>query len=176
MEEKIYQRQVTKQSLSKRVVDEHQVDRHFTMQELEELYKFEPDVYDEAEAMTLPMPDDDVFADVILLCKRWLLGYHEHDSLLENRPEENLSDEDRKAAWADYENEKKLRDAPPPPPMSAEELGKLLAMAANNGGYPRLNPNGTISYAPATSSAATTTIPNTTATPLSAINVNHPTC
>ena len=38
--------------------------------------------------------------------KDWVVGYHEHDSLLERRPEEDLSEEERKAAWEDYEKEK----------------------------------------------------------------------
>lgn len=47
MEEKIYERQVTKQSLSFRVVDQQQIERHFTMNELAELYTFEPDLLDD---------------------------------------------------------------------------------------------------------------------------------
>lgn len=47
MEEKIYDRQVTKQSLSNRVVDQQQIERHFTLSELTELYIFEPDLLDD---------------------------------------------------------------------------------------------------------------------------------
>lgn len=42
MEEKIYDRQVTKLALSGRVVDKHTIDRHYTQADLEELYSFEP--------------------------------------------------------------------------------------------------------------------------------------
>jgi len=42
MEEKIYDRQVTKLALSGRVVDKHTIDRHYSQADLEELYSFEP--------------------------------------------------------------------------------------------------------------------------------------
>lgn len=38
MEEKVYSRSVTKQAMSFRVVDEQQIDRHYSLNELAELY------------------------------------------------------------------------------------------------------------------------------------------
>lgn len=43
MEEKIYERQVAKQSISRRVVDEKQIARHYSHAELKELYELHPD-------------------------------------------------------------------------------------------------------------------------------------
>lgn len=56
MEEKIYERQVTKLSLSQRVVDEHQIERHFTAADLRELYIFKPDRLDDPNREELPTP------------------------------------------------------------------------------------------------------------------------
>uniref|UniRef100_A0A8C6SWD2 DNA helicase n=1 Tax=Neogobius melanostomus TaxID=47308 RepID=A0A8C6SWD2_9GOBI len=112
MEEKIYERQVTKQSLSFRVVDQQQIERHFTMSELSELYNFEPEQLDDpAEKKkkrdTPVLPKDAVLAELLQNNKDQIVFYHEHDSLLDHKEEEALSEEDRKAAWAEYEAEKK---------------------------------------------------------------------
>ena len=105
MEEKIYDRQVTKQSLSARVVDEQQIERHFTMNELAELY-----TYNDEENETRPVPKvpkDLLLAELLKKHGSMIWSFHDHDSLLENQVDENLTEEERKAAWEEFENEKK---------------------------------------------------------------------
>ena len=82
MEEKIYNRQVTKLSLSCRVVDEQQIERHYSNHNLNELYTFEG--YDK-EKPTLNLPKDRLLAEIFLKFKDIVENYHEHDSLLENK-------------------------------------------------------------------------------------------
>ena len=57
-----------------------------------------------------PTPiQDHILADMLDNQKEWIYKYHEHDSLLENKIEEELSEADRKAAWDDYNAEKEGR-------------------------------------------------------------------
>ncbi|GFX56541.1 transcriptional regulator ATRX [Trichonephila clavipes] len=107
MEEKIYDRQVTKLSLSIRVVDEQQIDRHFNAAELAELYNFEPE--SQPNRPTPIVPKDTLLAEMLIKHTDWIVTYHEHDSLLQNETEEDLTEEERKAAWAEYENEREGR-------------------------------------------------------------------
>ena len=112
MEERVYDRQIIKQALACRVVDEQQIDRHFKANELLELYRFQP----EPEEAQIPLvPKDKLLADILSneVTKKLIVNYHEHDSLLEERPEENLTEEERKSAWEEFEKEKETR-APPP--------------------------------------------------------------
>ena len=48
-----------------------------------------------------------MLADLLTEQKEWIVKYHEHDSLLENKVDEDLTEEERKAAWEEYEEEKK---------------------------------------------------------------------
>ncbi|XP_071453128.1 transcriptional regulator ATRX homolog isoform X2 [Hetaerina americana] len=105
MEEKIYNRQVTKLSLALRVVDEQQIERHFNLDDLQELYRYEPQV--KTKRPTPMLPKDRLLAEVIQKYPDLIDNYHEHDSLLENKTEEELNEEERKAAWEDFENDKK---------------------------------------------------------------------
>jgi hypothetical protein len=82
MEEKIYNRQVTKLSLACRVVDEQQIERHYSNNDLAELYQFES--Y-EGKSATLNLPKDRLLAEIFLQYKDAVYNYHEHDSLLENK-------------------------------------------------------------------------------------------
>ena len=42
------------------------------------------------------------------------MKYHEHDSLLQNRPDEGLTEDERKEAWEHWELEKKgILNGPP---------------------------------------------------------------
>uniref|UniRef100_A0A3Q3WU13 DNA helicase n=1 Tax=Mola mola TaxID=94237 RepID=A0A3Q3WU13_MOLML len=110
MEEKIYDRQVIKQSLSNRVVDQQQIERHFTLFELTELYTFEPDLLDDpnskkSKRSTSVMPKDQVLAQLLESCPDQIVSFHEHESLLDHKQEEELSEAERRAAWAEYEAE-----------------------------------------------------------------------
>ncbi|EDO44496.1 predicted protein [Nematostella vectensis] len=117
MEERVYDRQVAKLSISERVVDKHQIERHFTAADLAELYKFDPDVLDETknkeDIPSLPLPKDAILADLInRMHPQWIVKYHEHDSLLRNIEEEELTEEEMKIAWKAYQDEKEAANNP----------------------------------------------------------------
>lgn len=102
---------MTKQSLALRVIDEQQVERHFKEEDLRELYTFEPEVWDPELAATRPPPSypkDRLLADLLSEQPHLIVSYHNHDSLLENRLDEGLSEAERAEAWREYEEEKRV--------------------------------------------------------------------
>ncbi|KAM7526677.1 hypothetical protein LguiA_016579 [Lonicera macranthoides] len=132
MEEKIYKRQVTKESLSARVVDRQQVHRTISKEEMLHLFEFgddenpdtspeledqenrhvtKPNISGEAEnglKQKLPLNASFSAADKLmesLLGKhhpRWIANYHEHESLLQENEDERLSKEEQDLAWEVY--------------------------------------------------------------------------
>ena len=82
MEEKVSRRQVQKQGLAQRVLDEQQVGRFFSQGDLKELYMFECENTPETEddgGKRFKKPKDGVFADLLFQGNwaRRISKYHE---------------------------------------------------------------------------------------------------
>lgn len=96
-----------------RVVDDHQLDRHFTQNDIKELYKFQkeplPDVNSLSTLITedTPIPKDHLLLDLLYDHHRWIHSFHSHDSLLENRIDEGLTADERRRGkrFRFYKNE-----------------------------------------------------------------------
>lgn len=104
MEEAIYKRQVAKISMSKRVVDEQQIDAHFKRNDLDELYSTK-NIEPKYNRSNSTIPDDHILARQLEKFKSIIFYYHCHDSLLQNNEEENLSQEERQLAWNEYKSQ-----------------------------------------------------------------------
>ncbi|KAI3724262.1 hypothetical protein L2E82_36033 [Cichorium intybus] len=117
MEEKIYKRQVTKESLSARVVDRQQVHRTISKEEMLHLFAFGDDEslntsYNKVDLLSgttqSPLLHSTVSSDKfmeVLLSKhhpKWIANYHEHESLLQENEDEKLSKEEQDMAWEVY--------------------------------------------------------------------------
>lgn len=106
MEEKVYERQVVKRSLSFRVVDEQQILRHFSAADIAELYTFKP-VRSTGKKKSVPSsaPPGDALLASIINSSDLVVSFHEPDSLLGHQVAEELTEAERKAAWEEYDKE-----------------------------------------------------------------------
>ena len=71
------------------------------------------------------VPKDRLLAEMINRHKDLIFKYHDHDSLLENQVDENLTEEERKAAWEEFDNEKKGIANVPNPQIQAQILQNI---------------------------------------------------
>ncbi|CAG4986986.1 unnamed protein product [Colias eurytheme] len=101
MEQKIYERSVTKQAVACRVVDEQQIDRHFNSADLTELYSWDEEGWGVAEGVAAGVRD----AALLRVAARGALhAVREHDSLLRGS-EPALPEHERAAAWQQFQLE-----------------------------------------------------------------------
>ncbi|ODM96603.1 Transcriptional regulator ATRX [Orchesella cincta] len=124
MEEKILRRQITKLSLASRVVDEHQIERHFKFDDVNEMYRYDEE--DPSAAQKLQdVPKDRLLADLLMSHGEWIRSYEPFDSLLENKPDEGLSVDEKRLAWEEYRRESDRRQNPSSGPENAETFLKV---------------------------------------------------
>ncbi|XP_047316242.1 protein CHROMATIN REMODELING 20 [Impatiens glandulifera] len=114
MEEKIYKRQVTKEGLAARVVDRQQIYRTISKEEMLHLFDFGDDESAECysehglENGDSGLPNGNVSSDKLMEtllsrhCPRWVVNYHEHETLLQENEDEKLSKEEQDMAWEVY--------------------------------------------------------------------------
>lgn len=77
------------------------------------------------------LSQDPFLAEMLQNNKDQIMCYHEHDSLLDHKEEEELSEEERKAAWAEYEAEKKVGRGKSTPLLSFCFLWDMKVMEAS---------------------------------------------
>ena len=108
-----------------RVVDAQQLARHFTESELRELYSFKVDENEGQEYLRKSIPNDFVLRYCLEKHPNLVQNILEHDSLLENHIEEQLTREEKYYAIKELEQEEKQAEY-----QSA--VAKTLASMAHN--------------------------------------------
>lgn len=76
-----------------------------------------------AERPTPNVPKDDLLAHLLMKFPHMVYKYHEHDSLLESKSEEELSEQEKNDAWAAYEADVKRKNESNLGPYNAFGMG-----------------------------------------------------
>ncbi|CAF2952071.1 unnamed protein product [Rotaria sp. Silwood2] len=167
MEEKIYFRQVNKQAMAQRVVDAQQLARHFTESELRELYAFKPEEDEPQEYKLHELPDDAILRNCVKKNHALVQNILEHDSLLENHIEEQLTREEKYYAIKELERDERQAEY-----QSA--IAKTLANLAHNNNNNNNNTNLPQSHSETTLNDAKKDRKIITAPPLNTYNPYQP--
>ncbi|KAF0987988.1 hypothetical protein HZS_5374, partial [Henneguya salminicola] len=109
LEERIYNRQIMKLALSCRVVDKKQIERVFTHYELSDLFKVSPTPLQSTKSNNLNNNDSSKYpglVEVIRNCyPKHIVKYIEHNSLLVDNPDQQLTEQEQDQAMNEYLNE-----------------------------------------------------------------------
>lgn len=132
----MYNRQILKQSLANRVVDQQTINRH--VNRTDENANIRSSLHPDLELNSAPslppmflIPKDTLLGNLLLPYRHLIVAYTLHDSLLEDHPEEALTEAEQTEAWDAYQRE--TRDlsmnnsqvqplSSPPPLRQAEPL------------------------------------------------------
>lgn len=112
MEKRIYDRQIAKQGMSDRVVDELQPQNQFTRNEVENLIHFATE--EESAVPDLSSKIEEISNDPILVrtCKQYAQAITKipftHESLLLDRKENQMTSAEKRRAQKHYQHEKQM--------------------------------------------------------------------
>jgi hypothetical protein len=115
------------------VVDAQQLARHFTENELRELYSFKIDEEEPQEFLSKKLPDDIVLKNCIEQHFAIIQNILEHDSLLEDHVEEQLTREEKYYAIKELERDEKQAE------YQTSVAKTLAALGQNNSHNKDLN-------------------------------------
>lgn len=104
IEGKIYDRQVSKLSIAKRVIDEHQISRHYKEEDLQALYCVKDLDSPTVEKCAANSTADDLLNSLLQTHKDVIVKCHDHDSLFENMTDETLTDQEVGDIWEEFED------------------------------------------------------------------------
>lgn len=103
-EEHIFRRQILKESMTQRVIDEKEFNRILAKEDFETMVSYEPDFSDRP---ALDTPVDKLLASVMVKHSDLIYEVLNHDWLLEDRSDEQLTEEERNSAWMEFETQQK---------------------------------------------------------------------
>jgi hypothetical protein len=117
------------------VVDAQQLARHFTESELRELYSFKPDEEEPPEYSLKKLQNDIILKNCVQKNASIVQNILEHDSLLENHVEEQLTREEKYYAIKELEREERQAE------YQSSVAKTLAALAQNNNHNNNINTN-----------------------------------
>uniref|UniRef100_A0A0N5BQP6 Transcriptional regulator ATRX homolog n=1 Tax=Strongyloides papillosus TaxID=174720 RepID=A0A0N5BQP6_STREA len=111
IEERIQERQIIKDGISRCSIDKHHI-RDLYDDDSTQLSKLNCiDVNDSSYCReTLPKPNDDLLSNLIIKNPKRIINYAVYDSLLENKVDEELTEEEKEKEWNEFISQERLNE------------------------------------------------------------------